>query len=542
MTLTADDLEYLSAEDAAKLTEEYGTAFGAGERLFGSFLDDDVVSLAWDTEPAKLADMLADDGNARKIERVLSLPIRGAQWHIIGAGPGVELVRDNLGPMLGRIIEQCTKAIVYRRAFFEKVFGTDAQGRTVYQKVAWRPPNACTARFDRATGEERGFYQRITDIGWWKATQGRPSVGARARYEEIPGQVTIPAHKAFVYVHGRHSEPVKGVSDLEVAYNAWQRKRKILFLFGKYLETQALPQLAVFGPDTPTAVRNAEQMAKARAGSIIPWVRGPDEKDPFAVIESSGRGAAQFIEAVRYFDWVQTNSVLAGFTELANSSSGTGSYALSSDQSEFFLASEQALADEIADQVTEGLIRPLVEVNYGEGADIPGLTIGPIGRQQTDRALNLLQKIIGATRPTVPYEFTGRLLIQVADQLGIDVSEVEEIVAAWGGRMQDEIEAAIAAQLASAATSPLTSSRGSTKLEGMTEAQAAAAKHPDPPAAGPAPQPPPADQVAPDAHPASNPPAIQQKPRSAPGPGGANTMKAPVRHLSERDRRRRRGG
>lgn len=479
MPMLDEKLDSLTIEELAenpkpisRLDEdEFGSAFAHGDRLFVDLTRDDIVSLGWDIEVTDLAKMLAADGNARKIERVLTLPIRGAEWFIESAqAPASEKVKERaaeggkasseagerprdeivdfleevLGPELGRIIEQCTAAITYRRAYFEKVWTVDERGRFVYQKVAWRPPAGCTPRFDRRTGEARGFYQRLTET----LDLSRPRKPNKG--EELPGHVTVPAAKAFIYTHGRHREPIKGVSDLEVALNAYEKKRKIKFLWAQFLENQSLPKTVVYGTDPGQATQNAKTLAKARASSVVPMTWAGDGNRPFDVIESSGSGAGQFLEALRYFDWEQTNSVLAGFTELANSSTGAGSYALSSDQSEFFLASEQAAADEIADQIVEGLFKPLVVLNFGPDVEVPRLRIGPIGRQQTDRALELLTAIVSATRPLVPLQFVGMLLTQVAEQLGLDVSEVDDVVEQWGDDMQAQLQSAYAAQLAAA--------------------------------------------------------------------------------------------
>jgi hypothetical protein len=492
--VTVDGYEVLTPDEAAKLDQEYGSQFGWGDRLFGSF-DDDTVSLAYSIEARDLATMLAADGNARKIERVLSLPVRGAPWHITGTGPAANLIRDNLTPMLGKLIEQCTGAIVYRRAYFEKVWTVNPDGRFIYQKLAWRPPQSCTPRFDRQTGVEQGFYQRITDSGWWVGAH-YPKPG-----EGIPGQVTIERNKAFVYTHGRHREPIKGVSDLEVAYNAYGKKAKLKFLWGQYLENQSLPKLLAYGRDAAEAQKNAQFVGQARASGIIPAVRVEgDTACTVEPVESSGRGADQFIEAIRYYDWEQTNSVLAGFTELASSaSSGVGSYALSADQSEFFLQSEQALADDIADQIVECVFTPLVQLNFGVDAEVPGLTIGPIGNRQTDRALSLLESIVSSTRPNVPMQFVGFLLNQVAESMGLDTGDVADIVERWGTDMQAELQAAQAAQVAAASQpKPDRNPSAQAPLEGIQTAQNA-----DP----------------------------------APAPAGVYAMKAPARHPKKRGRR-----
>lgn len=496
--MTVNGYEVLTPDEVNKLNDELGTSFGLGDRLFGAF-DDDHVSLAYDLQVRDLQEMLAADGNARKIERVLSLPIRGAPWRITGTGPAAELVRDNLGSMLGKLIEQCTGAIVYRRAYFEKVWTTNADGRFVYEKLAWRPPGSCTPRFDRQTAVEEGFYQRVTDAGWWMAVQAKPRKG-----EDVPGQITIERHKAFVYTHGRHREPIKGVSDLEVAWNAYSKKQKLKFLHGQYLENTALPRLMVYGRDTEDAQSNATFVGQARASGIIPSVRGDGETARgFDVVESSGRGGDQYLDAIRYYDWEQTNSVLAGFTELASSAaSGAGSYALSADQSEFFLQSEQAIADDIADQIVECVFTPLVKLNFGLDAEVPGLTIGPIGNRQTDRALALLESIVGSTRPNVPLQFVGFLINQVAEALGLDSGEVADLVEQWGTDMQAQLQAAQAAQVAAAGLPrPMEGPPGQQPLAGIQAAESAVPAPPEPPT------------------------------------GDVNAMKAPARHPKKRGRR-----
>lgn len=416
----------LTTADARKLVgKETGNAFAVGDRLYRS-LDDEVVYLSHEVESSDLARMLAADGNARKIERVLSLPIRGAGWEIDGTGPESVFLREHVGPLLGGLIEQCTGALVYRRAFFEKVF-TVRDGLFVYDKLAWRPPSSCMARFDEKTGTADGFEQRLSGHNLWHLTQQSRS--------GVPGQVTIPGHKAFIYVHGRHREPVKGISELEVAYNAYDKKQKLKFLWGQYLENQSLPKLAVYGRDTGDAQGNAELYAQARASGVIPQVLSPDQPRAFDVIESSGQGGAQFLEAIKYFDAEQTNSVLAGFTDLASAAaSGRGSYALSADQSEFFLAAEQAVADEIADQIRHGVFGPLITLNFGVDAAVPGLRIGPIGNRQTDRALELLSSLLVAPGVNAPDDFLDQLMLRAAPTLGMDGQQLARAVEGWRDR------------------------------------------------------------------------------------------------------------
>jgi hypothetical protein len=194
-------------------------------------------------------------------------------------------------------------------------------------------------------------------------------------------------------------------------------------------------------------------VADAQASASIPMERRAEPGQPtFEVLESSGKGADQFEKAIKYFEGKQTQSVLASFMDLAQNASlaHAGSNALSADQSEFYLASRQAVATEIAQQITDGIIAPLIVNNFGPDAPIPELHFAPIGNRQTDRAMLLLTSIVSAEKPTIPEEFTGFLINQVSAALGLDTDEVSAAVTAWGIKRQKEMDAAEAAAAAAA--------------------------------------------------------------------------------------------
>lgn len=420
----------LSDREKKQLTgPTLATPFDAYDRLFPDFRNGDVFTVAWDTR--RLKEMLERSGKARSVEQVLTLPLRSAPWEIQGDGPAADLVRDNLGPLLGRVIDQMTTACTYRKAYFELVW-TIRDGHVVYDDIAWRPPAACEAGFDAKTGKPRGFRQRIAHPG-----------GTVLRAEgknTLPGYVHIPAQRAFIYTHGIHREPVLGVSDMDVAYWCYETGQKILFLWFQYLERQSLPNAIVYGSDPVEAEENAEVVAEMKAGGVIGLQRPPDpQAKAFEILESSGKGADQFIQAVRYLDEMMVASVLAGFTELATAASGTGSYALSADQSEFFLASRQAVADEMADAINHGLIKPLVTYNFGADTECPRVVIGPLSQKDTDRALTMLNSIITATQLNVPGSFVDELVKRTAAYLGLDANKVAEQIDRFAAqRAKDE--------------------------------------------------------------------------------------------------------
>ncbi|WP_027947208.1 phage portal protein family protein [Amycolatopsis taiwanensis] len=397
--------------------------FDIYDRLFPDYRGGDVFTYSW--ENRRLKEMLGRSGKARSVEQVLTLPLRSAGAKLSGTGPAAELVRRNLMPKLPLLIGQMTGAVTYKKAFFELVWKLDG-GQVVLDEVAWRPPASCEAGFDPKTGRPAGFRQMI-------AHPGGVTLSAEGQ-DTIPGYVRIPASRAFIYTHGMHREPVLGVSDLDVAFWCWETSQKLLFLWFQYLEKQSLPNTIVYGNDPDEADENAQTVADMKAGGAIGMQRPPDPTAKvFDILEASGQGADQFVQAVKYLDTMMVASVLAGFTELADSgtASRVGSYALSADQSEFFLASRQAVADEMAHAVNEYLIRPLVAYNFGTDVELPTVSIGPLSNRDTDRALDMLKAIVTAPQLNVPGSFVDELVKSTAAYLGLDEQTVHDEITAF---------------------------------------------------------------------------------------------------------------
>lgn len=480
--------------------------FSPDDRLYRSFDDYGRVQEWPDLDLRAMRAMLSEDGNPRKLEQVLTLPLRSADWTLTGGSPEAKaFVADTIEPLLDTLIDQCTSAVANRKAFFETTYSYDLRG-VVLDGVLSRPAVACRSAW-REDGSPDGFEQQLNPFVSFAGRDQRSSFGWKH----------IPANRAFIYRHGAYREPLHGVSDLDVSLRCWQNIKKLEFLWCQYLEQTSLPKTIVYGDDPGQAQANAQAVADANASAVIPMERRNDPTQKvFETLESSGRGADQFQKAILYFSSMQTQSVLASFTDLAQNASlsNAGSNALSADQSEFFLASRQAVANEMAGQITDGLIRPVCVWNFGPDVQIPRLRFAPIGNKQTDRALLLLNTIITSTK-TVPFQFTGFLLNQVSTALGLDNAAVEDLVVRWGEAMQTEMEAAQAAQVA-AASQPVPMANPSAQPQDAQAAKNAQLST--------------AIDVATE---------LTQRVQAGADPTEAlNAMKAPTRTPSRRDRRR----
>lgn len=396
------------------LGDERGTAFDQSTLMFSNFEDGGVFN--YDAGTIRDYEKMLDrDGKAATLEQALTLPLRRAQ-RTIRRGPASTKVtkfveealfaQANSGGMktpLNTVVGQMTGAIVNRKAYFEKVW-TEREGRIVYDKLAWRPPGTCQIKRDKMTGGYKGFTQMPV------------------RYDQTEPIFFDPFH-SFVYIHGQTRNPLEGVSSMTIPYWCYQTKQKIRFLWYSFLEGQSLPKTVVKAKTQTEADRATQKVRGLRQGGII----GLTENVTLDTHESSGKGAGQFLEALRWLDSEASGSALAGFTDLAGAaSSGTGSFALSKDTTDFFLMSREAVADEMADDFNSYVVADLVRWNFGVNEPSPIFEFGPIAEDDANVALTLLSTTATTASNTLPDEFMDELTEKVASLLNLDTNRVRD--------------------------------------------------------------------------------------------------------------------
>lgn len=400
------------------LGPEIGTGF---DELFPQYETPDGKNVFdyGDFESREIQEAIDRDGKVGALEQVLCLPLRMLAWTVEpadGDSGEAELIRQiletpaNHGGMstpMTDVIGQMTAAIANRKSYHEKVYrlGTgDLAGKVVLDQLGWRPPTTCRLLRDKKSGAFRGY------------EQDHPQ-------KDLP--VWIKTHRAFVYVHGKHRDPLRGVSDLTVAYWCYKTKQKLRFLWYQFLEGQSLPRTLVKGDDQTEATNQAKRVATLKAAGVL----GIDKRFEIETLESNGEGAREFKEALRWLDGEMSGSVLAGFTDLTSAASeGRGSFALSKDQSDLFLVSRNAVAREMAACIDSYLIADLVKWNFGADAKAPHFKFAPVGQQDIDSAIAMLSTFGVAQQIRVPTEFIMELVRQVAKKLDMDMDKLDQAI------------------------------------------------------------------------------------------------------------------
>lgn len=432
------DLGALTVPDEGQFDEEFTTAFdwlGKPPELW--FDHDRVIERSDRPWIRRVNETLESDGRGRAVEAAITLPIRSAV-------PQIEPTEDDRGQAefvqealfapveaggmrtpLATFIGQVANALLVRRTFHEKVFTRREDGRIVYKKLAWRPPESCEVWRDPRSAEILGFrqYQYLDAMG-------RPTLQAVPGSErDDPFYATVPISRAFIYTHGQHRDPINGVSDMEVVVWAHEMKMKIVWLWEAFLDGVATPRIAVYGKDKPEVERRAKAMAALRGGGVAGFIRQGSDENVYDAIESAQTGATSFQEMIRWLDNVASESVMAGHLGLTGGATeGRGSLALSKDASGLYLASRQGVAREIADAVTAEIVAPLVHLNFGVGTAVPRFTFESVDTSKTAHIMEMFNTLSTAGSTQIPQEFILLLMELVAQYLDLPTDKVEAMI------------------------------------------------------------------------------------------------------------------
>ncbi|HEY2638984.1 MAG TPA: hypothetical protein VGI66_03745, partial [Streptosporangiaceae bacterium] len=331
-----------------------------------------------------------------------------------------------------QLVGQITSAQVYRRSFFEDVWTIRPDdGKIIYDKVSFRPPATCQARYNDRTGTPNGFRQQVWLFGGNLMTSPK---------QKVPGYVDIPKLRSYIYTHNKHREPLVGASEMDISYWCYQTKMKLLYLWYHFLENQALQRLVVYGNDQPEANTRATDIAALRGSGVVGIERPPDNQKAFEAIPQEADAGKFFQEALGFLESWQTHSVLAGFMALTGGSTGgKGSYALSQDQSSFFLKSRQGIAKEIAEWINYEVIRPLVVLNFGPKGVIPSFKFGPLQDEQAQALLTLFGQLSAAPVLHIPLPVFDLITERMASILQLDVDQVHNALVSTSSQRAEQL-------------------------------------------------------------------------------------------------------
>jgi phage gp29-like protein len=185
----------------------------------------------------------------------------------------------------------------------------------------------------------------------------------------LPGEtaVLLPRDKFVIFQHRQTYGNAKGTSDLDAAHKHWAAKQTLLGAWRLHLERFAMPTvLAKFARGLPAEEQSALMGSLDNLHKVTSMLY-PDEIE-LTTLGGTREPSTGFMEALDFHNREIARAIL-GQTLTTDEGRRVGSLAMGKVHLQVLLLQLEALRKDLADRVmTEQVIRPLVELNFGPGA------------------------------------------------------------------------------------------------------------------------------------------------------------------------------
>lgn len=341
----------------------------------------------------KYEEMRKTDATVNATINALKLPVLQAEYFIMPADANdpkqveiAEFVRKNIDGIEGGFRSWLNEALNYKVFgfyYFEKVYKIK-DGQVWLRKLASRLPSA------------HSKWEMISDPKTPGITQQLPTIPQNTDDKTTIRE--IPMSKLVLLTNNREGDNFEGVSVLRTAHKHWYIKDTLYKIDGIKHERGA-GILIIRTPDgnSDEDITKAEEMGTRFKINENAYIVVPGAKETGWDVDLLTKGIADqstaLLESVRHHDRAITQNILAQFIDLGAGS--TGSYALSKDQTDFFILSERTTADYIAECLTRQMIEELVTMNFGEQEEYPRFVFGQIGSIDYAELSTAIEKLVG---------------------------------------------------------------------------------------------------------------------------------------------------
>lgn len=371
---------YALSTGAAPTTE---LGYGAPDSFFWGGIEEETPELRWPLDLEVYDRMRRTDTQVRSVLRAVTSPVMGTGWRVTPNGARDEVV-EHIAKDLGLPIDgqdpnerPRTKGrfswtdhlrmsmldLPFGHMAFEQVYRLDERGRVRLRKLAPRMPRTINS-WD------------IARDGGLRAIMQEPPAG---EYAAKP--VRIPVNRLVVYTHEREAGNWRGQSMLRPAYKFWALKDRLLRVQAQVVERNGLGIPVYTGAPRESDLAPGQKIATSwRAGEAAGAALRHGADITLKGVEGRLPDADPVI---RYYDEQIAKSALLHFLTLGTQ---TGSWALGTTFADFFVMSEQTVAQSRADVVNEHVVEDLVDLNWGEDEPTPRVVFDEIGSKQAATA------------------------------------------------------------------------------------------------------------------------------------------------------------
>lgn len=366
----------------------------------------------------QLVTMRKQDGQARALYRLLTLPIRSAvpTSKILPAEGGekeAEFIETALmaTPSEGgmsitfqRFLSQVLMGLFDGFAAFEKVYNVPKsgplKGKITLKKLAYRPSDTVTFITD-SKGSFKGIRQQTF-------------------YNGKVHDVTIPKEYVFYYAAQEEERKFYGVSYFQSAFYHYDKKVRLYYLTHLAAQRSAVGTRVAHIPEGLSTAELNLVKGYISSNTAAQWMMLPD-KVKLEILRESG--AFDFLGLINHHNSQMSKSILATFFDKdqgAGKNEGTV-VQFGAPGNDMFVLMMRTIMDEIAEQINHYIIPQLIDLNFSS-KKYPKFTWGQVTDTQRSAIATAFDRLSTAGQSaTVTPEFIRAIEKSMADEFGLDI-------------------------------------------------------------------------------------------------------------------------
>lgn len=352
--------------------KEFGST---GTEIYSGYIQEDYLSTLTGTEAMDTFDKM------RRSDTQIKLALSSVINSIMGANWDVEYKCDEEDK--DKDIEKFIKYCIFKGAnkswsmHLREILSCCVYGYSLFEivhKIIKDHPEY----YDKV-GLKYLAYRSQRTINTWTIDKDTKELKSIRQFAngDLNAYVEIPAENVALFTIDREGDNFEGISLLRSCYGCWYRKNNYLKLMAIGIEKTAIGTPVGKYPDamynTPEYIRFEDVLRSlvAHQQNFVTLPQGKEGQGWNIDIVKSEFDAQKVKDAIDYEDQSIVRNFLAQFLMLGSGS--TGSWSLSTDQSDFFLNGITYIADIICEVINNRVIIPLVDANFGKQEHYPEL-------------------------------------------------------------------------------------------------------------------------------------------------------------------------
>lgn len=364
------------------------------ERYHGYFAEEPNTKWRNETRIDTVYEMRTSDAAVKAALRALKSPILSVEWSVFSYKDDKkseeirQFVEDNIFHMKRpwkKFLREALGFLEFGFYPFEQLYEI-RDGMVWLKDLSPRIPRSIQA-WANPTTKERGILQNV-------------------RTDEVKNvfeQKFIPMWKLLVLTNEMEGDDITGQSELRAAFLHWKMKNMMYRLDGISKDRYGVGIPTVKLPEnyTPAQQAKAEDLAQNVRSSDKGYMVLPPGFE-FDIKTPDGKGV-DMMPSIAHHNRMVLLSTLSQFLDLG--SGDTGSFALSQNQIEFLMQNCEEKACYVQEDFTLQVIKPLVDLNFGEQEWYPELHHMPIEAKDLEKSSVIIKNLVDSGALVIDPEF-----------------------------------------------------------------------------------------------------------------------------------------